>query len=307
METETKESGAIAREITNLLRTSISNAAFKPPNRYAASLRKFIGKIIALDGIPCAGKTHLGRELCNHFLQNGIPAVFLEEKMNKEHLGAFYRDQERMEKEQKEQKEKPLNERKPVAPNKYAFDLQIAAMFECIILYKEAWWYAGRGPGGGKQHVVILDRPIWGNRVFEQHNVRLGSISPEQHAIYDSYVVKHGPYVFDHLIYLYTSPEKAHYRMLHVRKNKEEKNVSLGYLEELEGVYYTHLHQHIEQADEALVVIPNEDAYCNVEHVIDTLSNYRVPPKVTSTIEEILKTPGEITRLFKMLCNHYCG
>jgi len=295
----------IARELANLLRTSISNNAFQPSDEYSASLRCFVGRIIALDGIPCAGKTHLGRDLRDHFNKHGIPAVFLEENMNKEHLGGFYADQERMEKERQAQKDKPLGERKTIAPNKHAFDLQLAALMECIQLYKDALWYAGRGAGGGKPHVVILDRPIWGNRVFEQHNVRLGSISADQHKIYDSYVVKHGPYMFDHLVYVYTSPKKAHHRMLHVRKNKEEKGVSMEYLEDLEGVYYMHIHKHLEHYDKALTVIANEDAYCNVEDVIETLRQYKLPPKMTSSAEEIVGTPGEVARTFEMLCAHY--
>jgi deoxyadenosine/deoxycytidine kinase len=278
----------LCADLVATLRTSISNVSFQPPSEYAASLRCFVGRIIALDGIPCAGKTHLGRALKDLFIENGIPAVFLEEKMNKIHLAAFYR---------------AMNRR--VSPNPHSTTLQLCAMMECVQLYREALWYAGRGPGGGKPHVVILDRPIWGNRVFEQLQVAKGNITGEEHEIYDSYVVKHGPYHFDHLVYLYASPDIAHHRVLHVRKHKEEEGMPVEYLRELEEVYFVHLHKHVEQGDKALAVISNEDAYCSASGLLEMLKEYRTPPRMNKTVEEILSTTGELARTFRMLCTHY--
>jgi deoxyadenosine/deoxycytidine kinase len=279
----------LSQELSALLRTSISNAAFAPPNAYAASLRCFVGKIIALDGIPCAGKTHLGRALCALFKENGVPAVFLEEKMNKRHLAAFYSAMKR-----------------GVTPNPHSTTLQLCAMMECVQIYQVATWYAGRGPGGGLPHVVVLDRPIWGNRVFEQLQVIKGNITQEEHEIYDSYIVKHGPFFFDYLVYLYASPEKAHHRVHHVRKHPEEQGMPVEYLRELERVYYAHVHRHLEQGDRALTVIANEDAYCSAESLLDTLRAFKAPPKVTGTAESIAGAgASEVARAFKALCEHY--
>lgn len=289
---------SLTRELDAILRTSISNASFAPRDGYAASLACFKGKIIALDGIPCAGKTHLGKALRDLFVENGVDAVFLEERMNKVHLGAFYKDMER-------QAALPDVQR---TRNPHAITLQLCAMMECVQIYKEALWYAGRGAGGGKAHVVIIDRPVWGNRVFEQLQVAKGNIAKDEHDIYDSYVVKHGPYSFDHLVYLYASPEKAHYRMRHVRRSEEEKEVPLQYLRELELVYHAHLMRHVECGDKSLVVIANDDAYCSASQVIDVLRRYRVPPTVEDTSEPPKGSPRTseaVARSLTSLCDYY--
>jgi len=277
----------ITQKLDHILRTSISNTAFQPANERAAILRTFIGRIIVLDGIPCSGKTHLGRTLRDYFTENGIAAIFLEEKINKQHLGRFYAAMKRGE-----------------SPNPHSFPLQLCAMHECIQIYKEAVWYAGRGPGGGKPHVVIIDRPIWGNRVFEQLQVAKGNITQEEHEIYDSYIVKHGPYLFDHLVYLYTSPEKAHHRVLHVRKHTEEADMPLEYLWELQRTYFIHIHKHVVQGDRALCVIANDDAYVSAEGVIDTLLKHRMPPKIKRSSEDLIRTK-EVSTVFADWCDHY--
>jgi thymidylate kinase len=298
-------SAALSASLAMVLRTSISNSAFTPPSTYAASLAHFKGKIIGLDGIPCAGKTHLGRALREHFRENGVAAVFLEEKMNPVHLAAFYKAMGEQQRQVEEEKKKPEKDRKKPDPNPHSFSLQLCAMMECIQIYKEAVTLAGRGEGGGKAHVVIIDRPVWGNRVFEQLQVAKGNITAEQHEIYDSYIIKHGPYTFDHLVFLWTTPEKAHYRVVSVRKTPSELGVPLEYLRELELVYYGHLHRHLEQGDRALVVVANEDAYCSAERIVETLMQHKPTPKVERSAEEVVSTPGGVAKVLERLCAHY--
>ena len=277
----------LSREISDLLRLSISSSAFTSANDYAAALAQFKGRIIALDGIPCAGKTYLGRALRDHFKEHGIDAVFLEEKMNKEHLGLFYSYME-----------------KGVVPNPCSFSLQLGAMYECLKIYSDALWYTGR-QDGGKARVVIIDRPVWGNRVFEQLQVKKGNISPEQHKVYESIVLSSGPYTFDYLIYLYVSPETAHHRIHNVRKTPEESGMPVEYLRELEEAYYHHLHRHLELNDRSLVVIGNEDAFCSPEGVLCIIKNRTKPPRPTRTVEELSRIPGEIGKVMRHLCKHY--
>jgi deoxyadenosine/deoxycytidine kinase len=274
-------------KLKTILEASISNSSFRQPNEQTSLLYRFIGQIIALDGIPCAGKTHLGRSLRDYFMENGIAAVFLEEKMNLIHLEAFYAAEERKE-----------------VPNPHAFPLQLCAMQECIRLYKDALWYAGRGAGGGKPHVVIIDRPIWGNRVFEQLHVTKGNITQEQHHIYDSYVVKDGPYSFDHLIYLYTSAEVAHHRILNVRRHPEESKIPLKYLQDLQLTYLVHIYKHVSYGDRSLCIIANDDAYVSCSGVVETLSKCRTAPKVERTLDEIIKA-GDVNKVFGEWCRHY--
>lgn len=280
-----------AQRYSEILRRSISNSAFRTSDPIRQLLWSCVGKIIGLGGLPCSGKTTLGEALSALFAKYDVPCLFVPEEVDKEHLGEFYR-----------------HVKEGTKPNPEAWPFQLNAMLACISNYKIAQIYSGKSKLKCSPHVVILDRPILENRVFEQMHVECGNISAKQHGIYDNNIIKNGPYELDAYVYLHVRASICHNRIIKVRKNEEEKDVPLEYLQSLELMYITHLLKYVEERDRSLYVINNESMFFSQEQLIGLLKDTaktRVPPVLENPAIEYTKDRDNTYRVMDCIVEHY--
>lgn len=280
-----------AKKYYEILRLSISNSAFRSSDPIRQLLWSCVGQIIGLGGLPCSGKTTLGQNLATLFNKYEVPCLFIPEVMDNEHLALFYYHVE-----------------KGTSPNPEAWPFQLNAMQACIYNYQRAKIFSGRSTLKCSPHVVILDRPIGENRVFEQMHVECGNISQKQHAIYDNNIIKNGPYELDAYVYLHVRSSVCHNRITKVRKNEAEKNVPLSYLQSLELMYITHMLKHIEERDRSLFVINNESMFFSQEQLVGLLrdiSKPRTPPTLEQPAIEYTTNRLDTEKLMERVVAHY--
>lgn len=253
-------------------------------------LLKFVGQIIAFDGLPCAGKTTFLEKLHEIFSSYGIPCIIYKEKVNKKHLAEFYRQY-----------------KLGTKPNTEAYPFQLGTMNSCISAYEDALKMSGRTKIIGLPHVCILDRPVWGNKIFEEGQYEAGNISEEQHDIYLETIISHGPYIFDNYIYLHVSAETCFNRILNVRENPEEKDVDLVYLKGLEKRYVEMVIDQIKDGDRSVFVVDNDAVFCNPKRLLEKLLQERSIPKLPKDTKSYVETPEKVAGVMSMLVAHYRG
>lgn len=265
---------------------NLSGQNYQHPRRLM--LLKFVGQIIAFDGLPCAGKTTFLENIHKLFTSFNIPCAIYKEEINKKHLAEFYRQY-----------------KIGAKPNTEAYPFQLGTMNACISAYKDAYKMSGRGNLIGLPHVCILDRPVWGNKLFEEAQHEAGNISDEQHEIYLDTIIANGPYIFDTYIYLHVSAETCFNRILNVRKNPEERDVDLPYLQALEKRYAEMIIDQIKDRDISVYVVDNDTIWCPSEHLLEKLLSIRTLPELPKDTKEYIRSPSIINETMTYLVKHY--
>lgn len=256
-----------------------------------AMLESFRGKIIALGGPICAGKTTLGKALRDHFIENGVDAVFHEERVHRRHLDLFY---------------KGLGQ---LPRNPHAFSFQLDMLMQCAYVYTESAYQTGKKGDTARPKVVIIDRAAWDNYVFALLHYISGNINESEMEIYVEKLRELGAFHLDYVVYLHVSAEKAHKRIHEVRKSKEESGVPLAYCESLERAYFLHLRTRLEQerkSGETSTLVVSNEIWCNPKQVISKLVSNVPPPSLESLdLLDVVPDPKKLSGVFDELCRHY--
>lgn len=115
------------------------------------------GKIIALDGLPGAGKTTLGKTLKSHLEESNVKCVFLSEYVNQLLLSLYISDM-----------------------GKYSFMFQVAMLKEKKMIYERAQELAKDG------YLVIIDRSKIGDLSFALMQKDTYNWTKEEYDVYES-------------------------------------------------------------------------------------------------------------------------
>lgn len=253
-------------EYSSLVLKCLEKRTFQTSNPAYNVLRSLAGCIIGIEGNIGAGKTTFGRTAAKILNEIGIPAIFIEEKVNKDLLKLFYENIGR--------------------EKNYSFAFQINMLQRCIKNYATAV-YESRGCTGPPK-VVFIDRAVQGNFVFAAAHRSTGGITDDEFAAYMAELEENGPYIFDSIIYLDVSPESA-IKNIRTRNRESEQSCTLEYLKKLDCVYYAHICAQISQNNSKIIVVPN-DNYADVLGILrmlvekNTTSN--LPRQITPDMSE---------------------
>ncbi|KAA8498390.1 O-methyltransferase MdmC [Porphyridium purpureum] len=174
--------------------------------------QSWTGSVFAIEGNIGVGKSTWAQSLRDDFfLPNKVRCIVHQERPNKLFLDQFYKDASR-----------------------YGFAFQIYMLQNCLARSADAFREARDTSQNSKRTasaVSIIDRSLFGNRVFANTNRMLGRISPDEYSVYCSLAERetHAP---DWILYLHADPATCYDRM-RLRGDDSESAVELWYLEAL--------------------------------------------------------------------------
>lgn len=215
-------------------------------------------KLVDVEGNIAVGKTHLVQGFLSMWKEEEenkrMPRVF-EENPNSTFLAAFYKQ-----------------------PQVFGFSFQMYMLQLAQQVATGAKDYLLRGASSDDIVVALIDRSLWGNRVFAQCNFHLGNLQEEEYQIYRS-VYEQVEFQPDYLIYLDASPWIC-FERAKMRGRPAEAALQLSYLEALDDCHFQQLISTVCQGKVNVVVV-NAHTFCT-------------PQQVTEKIVRNSKSPLEI-------------
>ena len=287
------ERDAVLRDLRRLSSAAAEFTAmptFQTHSKDYARFKSLRGSIIAIEGIIGAGKTTLGGALASYLNNIGIKATFLEEKTIKNLMDLFY-----------DALDKKLH------PNPYAYAVQDDMIRQCQIVYLMAKRLAEV-----ENQVVIVDRTVFGNAVFEMMHHVNGNINQKEHQAYMEIMGQFAPYKYDYIVYLDINPKRA-LELIKLRAKKEqrknERNMTIEYLYDLERAYYIQLVEQIRARHANILVLQNDIFYDEADSVLDKLVAYapRTQPGSDCGLDlsKVLSTDGMLEHTSLRDAFHY--
>ncbi|EME25844.1 O-methyltransferase, partial [Galdieria sulphuraria] len=198
-------------------------------------------KIIDIEGNIAVGKTCLVRSLFPTLETQGMTPCVFEEDPNHTFLSAFYQKPEIF---------------------GFSFQMYMLKLAQQVVIKAQHYLLEDTN------NVGLIDRSIWGNRVFADCNHHLGNFSQEEYGIYKS-VYNETEFQPDYLIYLDASPSVCLERAKK-RGRSAEQELQLSYLEALDTFHFQHLISTICEG-RAKVLVFNCHMFCTAEQVLDKI------------------------------------
>ena len=192
---------------------------FRTPSTLQLIYQQVLNSLTAIEGGICAGKTYLLKLLMlhvNEVLGNDTCVVLFETPASVL-LNDYYRDRRR-----------------------YALTLQLDMLRQRQAINQQALALVGRkdsvGNSSGKPRVVFTDRGLGGDIIFAIGNHMADDINNNEWEIYASVIRSGGSYIYDRVVLLDTSPERAKHICDTTRQ--VEKGIELEYLQKLRMLHY---------------------------------------------------------------------
>lgn len=207
----------------------------------ARPVRALSGEVLAVCGLIGAGKTTLGDLFVALSRSFRVDAHFLREKRHTPVLEMYIHSQER-----------------------FALPFQVLMAENSINRQETAAILASRGT------LAVLERPLFGNRVFAEVNRDAGYITPKDYLFYERMMPKNEDNGLTTIVYLHASHSVALERM-GVRGETCEQDYEQGYLARLSDAYFVALLRAV-AAGRAVAPVPwdggSPDDFCAlVEYV----------------------------------------
>jgi deoxyadenosine kinase len=236
------------------------NSVFTPPQESLERYAKLIGCIISLNGNIAASKTTTGR--C---LESEIRAI--AEKLPR--TGDLPSLRPHFMKE-----ETPLLSLFAEDPKQYAFMFQMDQLRLTQIKYLNASHMREKG------FTVLIDRDLWGNRIFCIANYLLGNISKEQLEIYLREVKRVENMYVNYEVLQWASPEECHRRSV-VRMieqgRKEESGLKIDYFDLIDRLHLIFALAEIKKGTNRIVLV-NCDKFVPPAVVLGAVMNHLALP-----------------------------
>ena len=218
--------------------------------------------IVSIEGNIGAGKTRLCRLFESQYASK---IIIMKEEVNTLFLDQFYRD-----------------------GKKYGFAMQMCMLKSRIFNYNLSSVLFNYQ---NEKQYAMMDRSMFGDLVFATANHHLNNISNDEFHIYkhelsgdisslDTCLDK---YPIDLFIYLDQSPELCYDRVVNMRKNHYEKDISLSYFKLIDDIHFAMMLK-ICSSDKSRVIIhspsDNEPSHIILQKINQVLNNEIEPATV---------------------------
>ncbi|GJQ10978.1 hypothetical protein GpartN1_g2769.t1 [Galdieria partita] len=198
-------------------------------------------KIIDVEGNIAVGKTCLVQSLLSRLETRGMTPCVFEEDPNHAFLAAFYDKPETF---------------------GFSFQMYMLKLAQQVVIKSQHYLFRD------SSNVALIDRSVWGNRVFAECNYHLGNFSREEYEIYES-VYNETQFQPDYLIYLDASPTVCLERAKK-RGRSAEQGLQLSYLEALDTFHLQHLISTIFEG-RVKVLVFNCHIFCTAEQILEKM------------------------------------
>jgi deoxyadenosine/deoxycytidine kinase len=172
------------------------------------SNRSLIGSIICIEGLVGAGKSTLGKKLCQYLKSQNLNVKFYPEFVNKDLLKLYINDMK-----------------------KYAFSFQVIMLRERLRVYKEAYEFANTGG------ISIIDRSLVGDYTFARMQYEKKFFSLNEWEVYLSMLKQESSYQPSIILYLNCESTVAFERMKKRGIQSEIDGYTLDYFNDLNSSY----------------------------------------------------------------------
>ena len=198
-------------------------------------------KLFCVSGAIGAGKSEAVRHLKSIELPENFKIVIADEPVAEwlddkgfNWLSSFYHDKAR-----------------------WAFSFQMKVMISITKSLRQQLKAAVELEKTGVSVILVAERTVLDSQVFLRKLINDGFISNAEQQIYNEFLAELDPPKPDILMYINATPETCHARIIH-RKREGENKIELSYCEEIGGLYETALSKG-ELGSGDVVVLHNEN------------------------------------------------